>query len=401
LSPSAEEVRARVPGLVDGLRRAGWLVDVDDGRIQRVADAACRDAARRRVPERGSLEQDLLLLDPRTRNAAFPVSLTGAPFELLMPSAEGRVLPVPVRPELPEDRSGVGTWHFMWAGGRRRLVLRVHDGLYNRGLAVRGVNKLLAGVGVSWRYREILAGAMPVLVLADPDGLPLRNLMALDWARPMPAGGEKSAASDAALARAGALRAHGVLHPGLGDDLVRRSFSGPRRFLDDLPDDLMGNHVAVLDGLSVLHVDSLRTFDEDRHEELANGLFRIGGDVFAGAHVTDLESTATGEGPTELDIEWGDEEYRIHFDQETGVVEVRIVHALNELLARRGRSERWHALAPVSHVADADPRSSLLISLLTPAQAEGLRAEGLVRFAQYSMDPATLPADERLRIEVI
>ncbi len=116
---------------------------------------------------------------------------------------------------------------------------------------------------------------------------------------------------------------------------------------------------------------------------------------------SNLDTTPTAEGPTELDIEWGDDEYRIHFDQETGVVEVRIVHALNELLGRRGRDERWHALAPVSHVADGDPRASLLISLLTPAQVDGLRAQGLVRFAEQSMDPSTLAADERLRIEVI
>lgn len=401
MNAEQQAVIDRAPARVEQLRRAGWLADVDDARIDRVTQAALRDLGRRRVPERGAFERDLLILDPRTRNAALPASLTGEAFDLMLPAATGRVVPTPVLPELPEGGTGVSIWRFIWGDEQRKLVVRVHDGLYNRGLALRGVNRLLSSAGVPWRYHELLVGAIPLLVLAEPDGPHLRGLLALDWVTSLPARGLQCAAGDRAIARAEELQSLGVLHSGLGADLVRRAFSGNRRFLDGLPDDLLGNHVAVLDGLRVFHVDSLRTFDSDRHEDFANGLFAIIGDDCGGAEVTDLESTPTEEGPTELDFEWGDDEYRIRFDQEAGVVELRIAHALNELLARTGARGRLHAFAQVSHVADGDPRASLLIAYLTDAQVTALRERGLIRFAEQSLDPASLPDAERLSIEEI
>jgi hypothetical protein len=394
-------IRDRAPKLFEELRTAGWLVDVEAARLNRVTEAAVRDVGRRRTPERGSLERDLLILDPRTRNAALPASLTGDDFDLMLPSPEGRVVAVRVRPELPPESTGVARLRFEWAGDERTLVVRVHDGLYNRGLALRGVNKLLASAGAPWRYHEILVGAIPLVVLAEPDGAALRGLLALDWVEQMPPKGVVSPASERALARAAELQELGVLHPGLGDDLVRRSFSGPRRFLDDLGDDLLGNHVAVLDGLSVLHLDVFRTFDSDRHEDFANGLFSVGGPVFAGAVVTDLDSTPTEEGPTEIDFELGDSEYRITFDQEAGVLELRIAHALNELLERLDADGRFHALAPVTHLAQGDPRAALLLTFLTEEQALQLKDRRLVRFAEQSIDPRSLSAEERLVVEEI
>ena len=341
------------------------------------------------------------MLDPRTRNAALPVSLTGEPFDLMLPTSAGRVVPVTVRPEMPEGGSGVSVWRFAWDDQPHKLVVRVHDGLYNRGLAVRGVNRTLAAHGAPWRYRELLVGAIPLLVLTEPDGPALARLLALDWVRPLPANGIEGPTTDRALLRTADLRALGAIHAGLGDDLVRRAFSGQRRFLDGLDDDLLGNHVAVLDGLSVFHMDSLRTFDGDRHEEFANGLFRIIGPDCQGAQVTDLDSTPTEEGRTELDFDWGDQEYRVVFDQEPGVIELRIAHAFNELLRRGGAGGRLHALSPVSHVTEGDPGATLLITYLAEAHATALRERGLVRFADDSLDPASLSEDERLPLTEI
>ncbi len=391
----------RAPILTAELRRAGWLLDVDDARVERATRAAVRDLGRRRIPERGSLERDLLILDPRTRNAALPISVTGDPFDLMLPADTGRVVPVSVTPELPEGGSGVCTWRFVWASEPRKLVHRVHDGLYNRGLALRGVNKLLAAQGTPWRYDELLVGAIPLIVLCEPGGSALQQLLGLDWVSRLPPKGVQGAVSERALVRAADLRELGVLDEGLGDDLVRRAFSGERRFLDGLDDDLLGNHVAVLDGLSVFHVDSLRTFDSDRHEDFANGLFRIIGPDCQGAEVTDLESTATEEGPTELDFDWGGQEYRVVFDQAAGVIELRIAHALNELLARHGARGRLHALSPVSHVSEGDPHSSLLLTYLTESQASALRERRLVRFDDVSLDPASLSDDGRLPLSEI
>ena len=229
---SKATIRERAPARVGELQAAGWLTDVDPSRIERVVEAAVRDLRRRRSSERGALERDLLLLDPRTRNAAFPESLTGEPFDVMLPTWEGAVLPIPVEVDLPEGGSGVSTWRLRWGDGERRIVLRSHDGLYNRGLAVRGVNKLLESGGAPWRYHEVLVGAIPVVLLTGAEDVALQRLLDLDWVSPMPAKGQESPVSEGALERAEALRDVGALHPGLGDDLVRRAFSGPRRFLD-------------------------------------------------------------------------------------------------------------------------------------------------------------------------
>lgn len=401
MNPAQQEVLDRAPTVVAELRRAGWLIDVEDTRIDRVTQAAVRDLGRRRVPERGAFERDLLILDPRTRNAALPASLTGGAFDLMLPAPTGRVIPIAVTPELPETGTGVAVWRFVWESEARKLVVRVHDGLYNRGLALRGVNKLLGSKGIPWRYHEIVVGAIPVIVLAEPDGSALRSLLALSFVRPMPPKGIEGPESDRALSRAADLQELGVLHPGLGEDLVRRAFSGERRFLDGLADDLLGNYVAVLDGLRVFHIDSLRTFDSDRHEDFVNGLFAIIGDACQGAVVTDLESTPTEEGPTEVDFDWGDDEFRVKFDQAPGVIELRIAHAINEVLACKEAPGRLHAFAQVSHVADGDPKASLLIAYLTDEQVAALRDRRLIRFADESLDPASLSDDERLSLEEI
>lgn len=386
-----EQARQRAIQVTAELRSVGWLLGVNDKQVEAATAAALRDLRRSRRPENGALEREILLLDPRTRNAAIPESIQGDSFELQLPNREGNVCLVPGLLEMPEGRSGPTRLHFLWLEAQRVLALRSHDGLFNRGLALRGLNRLLALEQMPWRFYELLVRGVSVIVLDEGQGHAVQQLMTLPWVQSFPSAGADSKHSQRAVRRAQRLREIGILHPDLPDDLVRRAFTGERRFLDNISDASVGNFVAVLDGLRCFHVDLLRAFDSERNQHLLEGLFTLVPRLFDDVEVTDLDSTPTEEGRTEIDLRWGEEEYRIYFDQEHGVIEMRLVGALNELLDRHGEAGRFHALAPVLDTP--------LLAFLTAEQRAN--AEGLLHFAPGSLDPKTLAPDDRLEIEVL
>ena len=156
---------------------------------------------------------------------------------------------------------------------------------------------------------------------------------------------------------------------------------------------MIGNHVIVLDGLRCFHLDLLRPFDSDRHQALLEGLFRIGCGLFEGANVTDLDSTPTEEGPTELDFEWGDDEYRLTFEQESGLIELGVIRALNGLLAERGHSRRFVGLAPVTE--------PLLVVMMSPDELANVRSNRLVRLSEVSLEHDKGPAERQARVEAL